>query len=105
MTAMPPVSPIQQSLLHYLRQNSGRTVTRDELALNVWKFRLDPRSRVIDQTVSLVRKGLMSGERIVAVFGLGYRLDPSVSTNGEGPEARAPRSIHAASKFCPSRGS
>ena len=73
MTTMRPAGSIQQSLMDYLRQNSGRTVTRTELQIRVWGFRMDPRTRVIDQTVSLVRKGLAEGERIATVHGLGYQ--------------------------------
>ena len=70
---MTTTNSIQQMLMNYLRQNSGRTVSRTELQMRVWGFRMDPRTRVIDQTVSLLRKELSDGECIATVHGLGYQ--------------------------------
>lgn len=64
---------MQGALLNYLRENSGRVLTRQELASAVWGLRLDARSRVVDQTVSQVRKKLQPEERIVTIHGIGYR--------------------------------
>ena len=64
---------MQSALLNYLRQRSEQVLNREELAAAVWGLRLDPRSRVIDQTVSQVRKTLEPGERILTVHGTGYQ--------------------------------
>jgi two-component system OmpR family response regulator len=68
-----PKSSVPRTLLEYFRVHSGRVLTREELALHVWNFRLDHRSRVIDQTVNMVRKQLGPPEQIVTVHGEGYR--------------------------------
>lgn len=73
MPSMFPKSSVPRTLLEYFREHSGRVLTRDELALHVWNFRLDHRSRVIDQTVNMVRKQLGLPERIVTVHRQGYR--------------------------------
>jgi len=62
-----------QAVLVYLREHSERVISREEFASEVWKLRLDGRSRVIDQTVSLARKKLETSERIVTVHGIGYQ--------------------------------
>lgn len=64
---------VPQMLLEYFRVHSGRVLAREELALHVWKLRLDYRSRVIDQTVSQVRQQLGLDEQIVTVQREGYR--------------------------------
>jgi DNA-binding response OmpR family regulator len=62
-----------QSALHsYLRANSGETITREQLCAAVWQMNYYS-SRTVDQTVSVVRKHLAEDERIVTVFGVGYR--------------------------------
>ena len=63
-----------ERLLEYLRASAGQVVTREELARDVWNLRLDHRSRVIDQTISVARKSLHANERITAVQGRGYRF-------------------------------
>ena len=63
---------IPDALLNYLREHAERVVTRQELASGVWKLRLDVRSRVIDQTISQVRKRLEPHERILTSQGYGY---------------------------------
>ncbi len=63
---------MQSALLVYLRKNTGRLLSRDELAAAVWGFQLDARSRVIDQTISQVRKQLSPSEKIRTVHGKGY---------------------------------
>jgi len=64
---------IANTLLEYFRQNSGRLITRDELAENVWRLKMLGKSRTIDVTISFVRKSLANGERIETVHGRGYR--------------------------------
>jgi len=73
---------IPEALLNYLREHSERVLARDELASAVWKLRIDSRSRVIDQTISQVRKRLEPDERILATHGVGYQYQ-RVLTNQE----------------------
>ena len=63
---------LQAALRCYLRDNSGKTISRDQLCSAVWQMNYYS-SRTIDQTISVVRKHLAEDERIVTVFGVGYR--------------------------------
>jgi len=72
MRSMLPKKGLPETLLDYFRVHSGRVLARDELAQQVWKLRLDPRSRVIDQTVSRIRQQLSPEEQIVTVNRHGY---------------------------------
>ena len=72
---------IPKALLDYLREHSERVISRQELASGVWRLQLDVRSRVIDQTVSQLRKMLEPQERILTVRGIGYQHH-RVSRNG-----------------------
>lgn len=67
-----PLKPLERRLLEYLRAHARLTITRDELAANVWQLRMDPRSRTIDQTVSTLRRKLAFGERILTRHSRGY---------------------------------
>lgn len=62
----------EQLLLQYLRTNAGRPVPRDELAANVWRLKMDPRSRTIDQTISTLRRKLPTHTRILTRHQVGY---------------------------------
>jgi hypothetical protein len=55
-------TPMTVILLDYLRANTGRVVSREELSEAVWRMRLYPKSRTIDQTVSVLRKRLSIGQ-------------------------------------------
>jgi two-component system, OmpR family, phosphate regulon response regulator PhoB len=75
VTPHQPLPPREQQLLEFLRTRVGRVVTRDEISLGVWGFALDHRSRVIDQTISCLRRKLPPGHRIITISGVGYRYD------------------------------
>jgi DNA-binding response OmpR family regulator len=64
---------LQTLLQDYLRAHSGETITREQLSADVWQMNYFQASRTIDQTLSVVRKNLRVNERIVTVFGVGYR--------------------------------
>jgi DNA-binding winged helix-turn-helix (wHTH) protein len=64
---------LQASLQKYLRAHSGETVSREQLCSDVWRMNYFQSSRTIDQTISVVRKHLGANERIVSIFGIGYR--------------------------------
>jgi DNA-binding response OmpR family regulator len=66
----------QRRLLEYFRTHPRKVLSREELSLNVWGFQLDSRSRVIDQTVALLRQKLPAGSRIITRHGRGYEFLP-----------------------------
>jgi len=68
------LSRLEKGLLAYLSANTGRILSREEMAANIWKLKMHPRSRTIDQTVANVRR--KSGSRIVSHFGRGYEFRP-----------------------------
>ena len=80
MNALPPrraprtdLTRIQGELCSYLRANSGETVSRKQLYSAVWQMNYFHSTRTIDQTISVVRKHIDENERIITVFGVGYR--------------------------------
>jgi DNA-binding response OmpR family regulator len=66
--------PSEQRLFDYLRANPGRIISRAELAANVWKMKMDHRSRTIDQTVSKLRRKLEQSGTIITHAGRGYEF-------------------------------
>lgn len=79
-----PLSVMEMALLRYFRAHAGRTLSRVELAEQVWKQRYFHGSRTIDQTVSKLRKKLRRPrERIVSVRSVGYRFEAG-KNNTEG---------------------
>jgi hypothetical protein len=78
----PNLTGLPAQVLAYLRANPERIVSRDELCTNVWHMQLHPLSRAIDQAVSVARKHLRADERVVAVYGYGYRLEQVSPENG-----------------------
>lgn len=65
-------------ILAALLENPGQTVTREELAQNIWGQKLDSSaSNVIDVHVSLIRQklGKKLGAALRTVRGYGYQLD------------------------------
>ncbi len=72
-------------LLEYLMRNSGRTLPRDVVLERIWGEAAAPRANVVDVTVSRLRRRLAGAGwegRIVAVSGLGYRLDVAEQAPG-----------------------
>jgi DNA-binding response OmpR family regulator len=55
-----PISLTQKeyALLEYLARNAGRPVTRDQIAEQVWKTELDPKTNIVDVYVNYLRKKL-----------------------------------------------
>ena len=64
---------LQAALREYLRAHSAETISREQLCADVWRMNYFHSSRTIDQTISIVRKHLNEDERIITVFGVGYR--------------------------------
>jgi DNA-binding response OmpR family regulator len=97
----PKMTRLQAALQSYLRAHSGETITREQLCAAVWQMNYFRWSRTIDQTVSVVRKHLAEGEKIVTVFGVGYRHEtrvprqnhPAISQLGNSPGGRITASL------------
>ena len=81
------LSMMESALLRYFREHAGRTLSRDELAEQVWKQRYFYGSRAIDQTISNLRKKLRpGGERILSIYASGYRFEDSGEQTQERPK-------------------
>jgi two-component system OmpR family response regulator len=64
-------------VLAYLAQRPGRAVTREDLCERAVSGLESPEPRTIDSHIARVRKKLdAAGERIVTVWGIGYRFVP-----------------------------
>lgn len=69
------LSALEFRLLEYFVQNAGKTLSRDELAQNVWERRDGMEfSRTVDIYVGYLRKKL-GAERIVTKKGFGYLFE------------------------------
>jgi DNA-binding response OmpR family regulator len=60
-------------LLRELMQNAGETVSKERLLANVWGYRFDPGSNVVDVYVRRLRAKL-GAEAITTIRGEGYRV-------------------------------
>jgi DNA-binding response OmpR family regulator len=69
------LSAMETALLTYFQKHAGRTLSRDELAEQVWKQRHFHESRTIDQTVSKLRKKLRRNAKILSIWSAGYRFE------------------------------
>jgi two-component system copper resistance phosphate regulon response regulator CusR len=75
----------EYSLLEYLARNSGRIVTREEIAEHVWNESFDPFSNLIEVYINRLRRQMekASNEQfIVTVRGAGYMLDAAGNPGG-----------------------
>lgn len=69
--------PREFKLLEYLLRNKDRVVTRTMLLEQVWDYRFDPHTSLIDTHISRLRKKLDDGfgaPLLHTVRGAGYRL-------------------------------
>jgi len=72
-----PLKPKEFRLLEVLAENAGRVVTRTMLLEQVWDFRFDPGTNVIDAQVSRLRAKIdreFDRPLLHTVRGVGYRL-------------------------------
>ncbi|MGI4799725.1 MAG: response regulator transcription factor [Janthinobacterium lividum] len=70
--------PREMQLLEYLMRRPGGTVTRSMLLQDVWGYRFEPRSNVVDVHMSKLRRkvdGPGEAALLHSVRGIGYRLD------------------------------
>ena len=71
-----PLRPREAALLAYFKCHPRRTISRDELYRELWKFNYRKDSRVVDQTVATLRSKLLPPEgRIRTIHGFGYRFE------------------------------
>ncbi|MCS7236084.1 MAG: response regulator transcription factor [Armatimonadota bacterium] len=74
-----PLSPKEYDLLEVLSRHAGRVLSRGQLLELVWGYDYEGDERTVDVHVSWLRRKLReagSAVRIVAVRGVGYRLEP-----------------------------
>lgn len=70
------LTPREYDLLLMLARHPGRTFTRDYLLERIWGAGFEGSDRVVDTTVVRLRRKLgIEGERVVSVWGVGYRFD------------------------------
>jgi two-component system phosphate regulon response regulator PhoB len=70
------LTPREYDLLLMLARQPGRTFSRDYLLEHIWGPAYEGSDRVVDTTVVRLRRKLsVEGERVVSVWGVGYRLE------------------------------
>ena len=70
------LTPREYDLLLMLIRQPGRTFSRDYLLEHIWGPAYEGSDRVVDTTVVRLRRKLsQEGERVVSVWGVGYRLE------------------------------
>ena len=71
------LTPTEFELLHLFAANPGRAFSRDFLLERIWQNDYAGYERAIDTHVTRLRRKLgVLGERIVTVWGVGYRFQP-----------------------------
>jgi two-component system OmpR family response regulator len=71
------LQPREFNLLEILMRNAGRMVTRKMFLEQVWNFRFDPMTNIVESQLSRLRAKLREGfadDPIETVRGLGYRM-------------------------------
>jgi two-component system OmpR family response regulator len=71
------LQPREFTLLELLMRNAGKTVTRTMFLEQVWGFRFDPQTNIVESHVSRLRTKLRHGfadDPIETLRGLGYRM-------------------------------
>jgi two-component system OmpR family response regulator len=71
------LQPREFTLLEVLMRNAGRTVTRTMFLEQVWGFRFDPQTNIVESHVSRLRTKLRQGfsdDPIETLRGSGYRM-------------------------------
>lgn len=70
-----PLTRLEFALLRHLAQREGKVVAREELLHEVWGYRYDGASNVVDVAVRALRQKLASRARMIeTVRGVGYRF-------------------------------
>ena len=69
----------EYELLHYLLQNMGNALTRQQIISKVWGYEYDSDDRTLDTHMKLLRKDLGEyGKYITTIRGVGYRFEKEV---------------------------
>jgi Transcriptional regulatory protein, C terminal len=69
------LTKLEFSVLHYLREREGKAVAREDLIRDVWGYKYDVGSNVVDAVIKGLRKKLgKKSELIETVAGLGYKF-------------------------------
>ena len=74
----PPAVSRELDILEYMVRRTGRTVTRSMLLQDVWGYRFEPRSNVVDVHMSKLRRKVDKPDDeplIRNIHGEGYRID------------------------------
>lgn len=73
-----PLTPLEAELLGFLLANRGRTVTRERLLTEVWRYSPKTVTRAVDNTISRLRRKIEADPSaprwLVSTRGGGYRL-------------------------------
>jgi two-component system OmpR family response regulator len=68
-------SPTEFKLLHYLMENMGRVLTREQILSAVWGLDFATDGAVLDTYISYLRKKLGDNANIRTVRGVGYQIE------------------------------
>jgi DNA-binding response OmpR family regulator len=71
------LTPREYTLLAYLMENAGRTLSRTRILNHVWGYSFDPESKVVDVYIRYLRQKIDEGEEqalIRTVRGFGYTV-------------------------------
>jgi len=70
-----PLTKLEFSVMLYLREREGKAVDRSSLIEDVWGYKYDVGSNVVDAVVKSLRKKLAESSRVIeTVPGFGYRF-------------------------------
>lgn len=74
------LTPREYDLLLLLASHPGRAFSREFLLEHLWGYTYDGADRTVDSHITRLRKKLGAfGDRIITVWGVGYRLTPGSS--------------------------
>ena len=68
-------SPTEFKLLHYLMENMGRVLTREQILSAVWGLDFATDGAVLDTYISYLRKKIGDNANIRTVRGVGYQIE------------------------------
>ena len=68
-------SPTEFKLLHYLMENMGRVLTREQILSAVWGLDFATDGAILDTYISYLRKKLGDNANIRTVRGVGYQIE------------------------------
>lgn len=74
----------EKNIFSILRKKTGIAVTRQEIMAEVWpRAQYDINSGTVDKHISLLRRKLPSGIKILSVYGAGYMLTGKQGQGGK----------------------